>query len=86
MVSDIQRWCYDCERCMIAKAPQPRVNPPIGSLIASRPNEILAIDYTMLEKSTDGRENLLVMTDVFSKFTQAVPTRNQSATSVAKYW
>ena len=38
----------------------------------------------MLEKSTDGRENLLVRTDVFSKFTQSVPTRNQSATSVAK--
>ncbi|VDI66697.1 Hypothetical predicted protein [Mytilus galloprovincialis] len=32
----------------------------------------------------DGRENVLVLTDVFTKFTQAFPTRDQKATTVAK--
>ena len=37
-----------------------------------------------LHEASDGRENVLVLTDVFSKFTQAIPTRNQEAGTVAK--
>ncbi len=47
----------------------------MGHLMASCPNEIVAIDFTVLEPSQTGQENVLVMTDVFSKFTVAVPTR-----------
>jgi hypothetical protein len=53
-------------------------------LLASRPNEILAIDYTVLEPSSSGLENVLVMTDVFTKYTLAVPTRDQRAETVAQ--
>lgn len=42
------------------------------------------MDFTILEKSSDGRENVLVLTDVFTKFTQAIPTKDQKATTVAK--
>lgn len=45
---------------------------------------IVAIDFTILEKSSDGRENVLVMSDVFTKFTVAVPTKDQKAVTVAK--
>ncbi|TWW73497.1 Retrovirus-related Pol polyprotein from transposon 412 [Takifugu flavidus] len=48
------------------------------------PNEIVAIDFTLLEPSRNGLENVLVMTDVFSKYTLAVPTRDQRATTVAQ--
>ena len=40
--------------------------------------------FTVLEQSTDGRENVLVVTDVFTKFTQAFPTRDQKADTTAK--
>ena len=56
----------------------------MGHLLASRPNEILAIDFTLLEPSHNGLENVLVMTDVFSKYTLAVPTRDQQAPVVAQ--
>ena len=55
----------------------------MGTLLASEPLEVLAINFTVLEPAC-GYENVLVMTDVFTKFTQAVPTRNQLARTVAK--
>ena len=56
----------------------------MGSLLALQPLEVLAIDFTILEPASDGRENVLVMTDVFTKFTHAVPTRDQKAATTAK--
>ena len=56
----------------------------MGSLLASKPLEVLAIDFTVLERSSDGLENVLVMTDVFTKFAVAVPTRDQTALTTAK--
>lgn len=41
--------------------------------------EILAIDSTVLERGSSGT---LVLTDVFTKFTQAIPTKDQKATTV----
>ena len=84
MQNDIEQFCKKCERCMVAKAPIPTIRPPIGNLLAYQPQEILAVDFTMLEPASDGRENVLVMTDIFTKYTQAVPTRDQKATTVAK--
>ncbi|KAL0185385.1 hypothetical protein M9458_021082, partial [Cirrhinus mrigala] len=50
----------------------------------TEPNEILAVDFTVLEPSSSGLENVLVMTDVFTKYTLAVPTRDQRAETVAQ--
>ncbi|XP_062404413.1 uncharacterized protein LOC134094507 [Sardina pilchardus] len=83
MGEDIKHWCQNCERCTLAKSSQPRLQAPMGHLLASRPNQILAVDFTFLEPAMDGREQVLIMTDVFTKFTQAVPTRDQKATTVA---
>ena len=84
MYSDIENWIKKCERFTLAKMPNPRVRPPMGSLLATKPLEILAMDFTVLEPATDRRENVLVMTDVFPKFTYAIPTRDQKVTTTAK--
>ncbi|KAL6476359.1 hypothetical protein MHYP_G00148580 [Metynnis hypsauchen] len=84
MAQDVERWCHQCQRCMLGKAVQPKVRPYWGTLQALEPNEILAIDFTVLEPATDGRENVLVMTDIFTKYTQAVPTKDQRASTVAQ--
>lgn len=84
MHSDIEEYCWRCERCIVAKAPLPRLVTEWGSLLASRPLEILAMDFTVLEPSSDGWENVLLFMDVFSKFTATVPTRDQKAVMVAK--
>lgn len=81
---DVEQWCQQCERCVVAKAVQPRVRTFLGALLASRPLKIVALDFTTLEQASDGHENVLVVTDLFSKFTQAYPTPNQKAGTVAR--
>ena len=84
MQGDVIKWIEKCERCMIAKSPMPSIRPTLGNLLAKHPLDILAMDFTLLEKSSDGFENVLVLTDVFTKFTLAIPTKNQKASTVAK--
>ena len=81
---DIQAYCRDCTRCGLAKATLPQVHTYPGHLEASRPLELVAIDFTTLDRARDGHEQVLVVTDVFSKFTQAFPTRDQKAHTVAR--
>ena len=82
--ADVEKWIKCCERCTLAKMPQPRIRTPMGSLLASQPLEVLVVDFTVLEPATDGRENVLVMTDVFTKFTHTVPTRDQKAATTVE--
>ena len=84
MFQDIENYCKNCERCNMSKMPMPKFRLAMNHLLASAPNEILAIYFTLLEKSSDGRENVLVVTDVFSKCTVAIPTRNQTTTTTGK--
>lgn len=83
MARDVAQWCRECQRCQVAKDTRPLARAPMSHLLASRPNEILALDFTLLEPSRSGVENVLVITDVFSKYTLAVPTRDQRAATVA---
>ena len=83
MHDDILTWLQKCNRCALAKIQSHKLRTPLGRLMATQPLEVVAMDFTMLEPSSDGRENVLVITDVFSKFTIAIPTRNQRAETIA---
>ena len=84
MRSYIEKWCKECHRCQVAKATRPTVKTTMGHVLASRPLEVVAVDFTSLERSNDGYEHLLLITDVFTKFTQAYPTKDQKAHTVVK--
>uniref|UniRef100_A0A8P4GS98 Gypsy retrotransposon integrase-like protein 1 n=1 Tax=Dicentrarchus labrax TaxID=13489 RepID=A0A8P4GS98_DICLA len=84
MHEDVEQWVKSCQRCVLTKMPQPRIQAPLKPFLATRPLEVVAVDYTTLERATDGRENVLVMTDVFTKFSQAFATRDQKADTTAK--
>jgi transposase InsO family protein len=82
MERDVREHISHCERCIFSK--EIKVQTPLGTIEATRPLEIVAMDFTLLEKATDGRENVLVITDTFTKWTIAVPTRDQKAETVAR--
>ena len=39
------------------------------------------MDFTIPDPSSNGTEHVLVLTDVFTKFTQAIPTHDQKAST-----
>lgn len=84
MYEEVDQWIKKCYRCVLTKLPQPKIHAPVKPFLATRPLEVVAVDFSMLEPASDGRENVLVVTDVFTKFTQAFPTRDQKADTTAK--
>ena len=81
--NDIDCYIKACETCQISKMPAVKPRTGLGSVQASRPLEIVAMDFTTLDMASNGTENVLVLTDVFTKYTVAVPTRDQRATTTA---
>ncbi|XP_038062391.1 uncharacterized protein LOC119732861 [Patiria miniata] len=49
-----------------------------------RPLQLICIDFLSLKRSLGGYENVLVLTDHFTRHAQAYPTKDQKATTVAK--
>ena len=84
MFQDVSEYVKTCPRCQTAKGnyTDPKTKP--GSIIANNPMDLLCIDFTKVDPSKSGKENILVLTDAFSKFSQAFVTPNQKALTIAK--
>ena len=67
----------------MAKDKPPKLQTHMGCLEATAPLDVLAVDFTVLEPASDGRDNVLVITDIVTKFTQAIPTKDQKAKTLA---
>ena len=81
---DIAEYVKDCPWCQVAKAPYvgPKTQP--ASIIANGPMDLLCVNFTTIDPSRDSKENVLVLTDAFSKFSQAFVTPNQKVLIMVK--
>ena len=61
---DAQDYCQTCKRCAISNGMIRR--QIMGSITTGYWLEILAIDFTTVEKSKNGLEIILVKTDIFT--------------------
>ena len=67
----------------MAKDKKPKLQTHMGSLVATAPLDVLPVDFTVLEPASVGRENVLVITDMFTKFTLAIPKKDKKPKTVA---
>ena len=82
MQRDVTSWIDGCERCIKSKRPADRTE--LVNIETSQPLELVCMDYLTLEPSKGGIQNILVITDHFTKFSIAVPTKNQTARTTAE--
>ena len=84
MNHDATEYVTNCHRCYVAKGHYTGPHTQQGLLVANNPLGLLCIDFLKVDPSRDGKENILVLTDAFTKFSQAFITNNQKALTVAK--
>ena len=84
MFKEVDTYLLNCEHCQASKGNYVGPKIQLGSLSAKQPLELLCIDFTKADPSKSGKENILVLTDAFSKFSQAFVTNDQKALTVAK--
>lgn len=63
MYPDTEKWIkfrehYILSKSAVSKMPQPRIRTTMRSLIATQPLEVLAVDFIVLEPSSDWQENV----------------------------
>ena len=61
-----------------------RSKTKLGTIIADNPMDLLCINFTKVDPLKSGKENILVLTDAFTKFSQVFVTPNQKALTIAK--
>ncbi|XP_032367401.1 uncharacterized protein LOC116686492 [Etheostoma spectabile] len=83
MNEDVREWTAACPQCVCAKAGA-EVKVPLLPILTSYPFEVVGVDYLSLGRPEDRHPYILVITDLFSKYALAVPTRDQSANTTAQ--
>ena len=71
-----------CQSCLKRKA-SPDV-APLQPIVANQPMELVHMDFLSIEPSKGNIENVLIITDHFTRYAQAYPGKTQTAQATAK--
>ena len=79
---DVVEHISNCRNCLKRKGSTPKEE--LCPISASKPLELVHIDYLTLEPSKGNIENVLVITDHFTRYAQAYSSKTQTAQATAK--
>ena len=79
----VEKMIKRCDRCIRRKVLPTRA-ADLVNITSTAPMEVVCIDYLTIEPSKGGIENVLVITDHFTRYAQAIPARNQTAHTTAR--
>ena len=82
MTVDMRNHINSCRRCIARKGTNTRAE--LCPITASKPLELVHLDYLQLEPSKGNIENVLVITDHYTRYAQAYPSKTQTAQATAK--
>ncbi|XP_059808194.1 uncharacterized protein LOC132382212 [Hypanus sabinus] len=83
MRGDVEEYCRGCRRCIQRKT-LPALAAPLSHLQSAGPLDLICMDFLSIEPDTSNTANVLVITDHYTRYAQAFPTKDQKATTVAK--
>ena len=83
MIKDIEDWIKHCHRCLLRKTPTSD-RAPLISITTYQPLELVCMDFLQLETSKGGYQYVLVITDHFTRYALAIPTKNTTARTTAE--
>ena len=79
---DDASYIISCPRCIRRKS-QPDT-APLHNIEATQTLELIHLDYLQTEPSKGNIENVLIVTDHFTRYAQAYPSKTQTALAHAK--
>lgn len=79
----VQHYTQNCPRCTLHKA-RANIRAPLVPLTTKAPMQIVAMDFLTLSCPTERYANILVVTDLFTKYAWAIPTPDQTALTTAR--
>ena len=82
MQEEATQYVMHCSRCLRRKTP-PQV-APLQPILVTQPLELVHMDYLSLEPSKGNIENVLVITDHFTRYALAYPSKTQTAQAAAR--
>ena len=82
MHADVVSYINSCPRCLRRKSQQDKA--PLLNIETSQPLELIHLDYLKIEPSKGNIENVLVITDHFTRYAEAFPSKTQTALAIAK--
>uniref|UniRef100_A0A3B3H496 Integrase catalytic domain-containing protein n=1 Tax=Oryzias latipes TaxID=8090 RepID=A0A3B3H496_ORYLA len=83
MTEEVKAWTESCPQCVCSKT-GPDTRAPLVPIQTSYPFEVIGMDYLSLGRPEDRYPYILVITDLFSKYAVAVPTKDQTANTTAR--
>uniref|UniRef100_A0A8C5PY34 Integrase catalytic domain-containing protein n=1 Tax=Leptobrachium leishanense TaxID=445787 RepID=A0A8C5PY34_9ANUR len=82
MKESVEVYCRRCKRYIQRKTLSTRV-APMGHLKSSGSMNLVCMDFLCIEPDSNGNNNVLVITDHYTRYAQAYRTKDQKAVTVA---